>query len=301
MARMSEASLSVRPTGQVLLPLAAMIAAMIAFQGGAAWAKQLFAAVGPLGAATLRLALGGLMLMAIVRPWRAWPSRAALVPAVGLGVCMSGGVSFFFLAIERIPLGVAVTVQFLGPLGVAVFGSRRPIDLVWAALAGAGVWSLAGAKDVSGPLDRLGLVYVLCAGAAWAGYILLGQAAARQGTTGRTIAAIATTVAALVLAPFGLATAGTAMFDPSLLPLALGIALLTTVLTFTLELWSMARLPARTFSVFASLEPAFAALSGFLFLGERLSALQLTGMALVMAAAAGAAAGARRADQPPHP
>ena len=272
----------------VVLPLLAATAAMACFQGGAALAKGLFPAVGPQGAAALRLVFGAILLLAVARPWRNWPTPAPLLPMFGLGVSMAAAILCFFQAIDRLPLGVALSLQVLGPLGVAIATSRRPTDLLWVALAAAGVWSLVGVGQADVALiDLRGLPWAAGAAAGWAGYILFGRATG--AAFGTSAAAPAVCIAAILVLPVGLAHAGTALFDVALIPLALGIGLLSTALPFSLELYAMPRLPARTFATFTSLEPAFAILSGFLFLHERLTALQIAGVCAVIAAAAGAA------------
>ncbi|HWA63387.1 MAG TPA: EamA family transporter [Caulobacteraceae bacterium] len=288
---MARASSSPAPSG-VVLPLAATVGAMVAFQVGAAFAKGLFPAVGPQGAATLRLLLGAVMLAGVTRPWRGWPRGRSLWPLLGLGVATAGAVQFFYLALEHLPQGVAIALQFLGPLAIAVFGSHRPRDLVWAALAAAGVWAMVGAGPggaggAAGHIDALGVVFALGAAASWAAYILFGRAA--SAAFGNATGAVAIAIAGAILAPFGLARAGAALVSPGLIPLALAVALMSTAVPFSLEFYAMPRLPARTFATFASLEPAFGVLSGFMLLHERLGAVQIAGVAAVIAAAAGAA------------
>lgn len=274
------------PARSVALPLLATIFAMAAYQVGAAVAKGLFPAVGPQGAATLRLCMGAVVMLAVVRPWRSWPQRADWPTVVGLGLSMAGAIFCFFSALDRLPLGVAIAVQFLGPLSIAVFGSRRRSHLLWAALAGLGVWSLVGVRTESGALDPIGLIWSLGSAVSWAGYILFGRAASFSGPA---VGAIATTVAALVILPFGLHHAGTALLSPALLPIAVMVGVFSTALPFSLELYALARMPARTFAVLMSLEPAFAVLSGLVLLNEKLAGPQILGIALVMTAAAGAA------------
>ncbi|MBW8815048.1 MAG: EamA family transporter [Caulobacterales bacterium] len=270
-----------------LLPLIALLAAMACFQLGASFAKGLFPAVGPEGAATLRIGLAAVMLLAVARPWRDWPKQAPLLPLLGLGLSSAGAMVMFYKAISHLPQGVAIALQFLGPLSIAVLGSRRHRDLAWAVLAAAGVWALVGHGAGSRPLDLVGVAWALGAAAAWAGYILWGRAAG--ATFGKSAAALATTVAAVLVLPVGVAHAGLALLSPGLIPLALAVALFSTAVPFSLELYAMPRLPARTFSVFTSLEPALGALSGFVLLHEALSLSQLAGLAAVIAAAAGAA------------
>ncbi|MET0271461.1 MAG: EamA family transporter, partial [Phenylobacterium sp.] len=184
-------------------------------------------------------------------------------------------------------------------------GSRRASDLAWAALAAAGVWGLVGRSAGSGPLDLEGVAWALGAAAGWAGYILCGRAAG--ATSGRSAAALSTSIAAVLVLPFGIYQAGAALLSPGLLPLALVVALFSTVIPFSLELYALPRMPARTFAVFTSLEPAFGALAGLVLLHERLAAPQVLGVLAVMIAAAGSSwssAGERRdaavADAPPN-
>jgi inner membrane transporter RhtA len=272
---------------RALLPLAACVTATAAFQIGAALAKGLFPAVGAPGAAAMRLVLGSAMLLLWARPWRGWPAKPRLDLLAGLGAATAGAILFFYLAIARLPLGLAIALQFLGPLSVAVLGSRRPADFAWAALAAAGVWGLVGQGAGAAAPDPLGIAAALCAAASWASYILIGRHAA--AAFGRSTSALATSVATVLVLPVGVAHAGLALLDPALLPLALLVALVSVAIPFSLELFAMPRLPARTFAVLTSTEPMFGAAFGFLVLQERLAAPQLAGVAAVMAAAAGAA------------
>lgn len=269
------------------LPLLATAAAMAAFQAGAALAKGLFPFVGPEGAAALRLCLGGLMLLALSRPWRTWPKDAPLLPLGGLGACIAATILLFYLAIERLPLGIAIALQFLGPLGVAVASSRRMTDLIWPALAAAGVWLLVGVETGGASLDPIGIIFALGAAAGWACYIIAGKSAG--ASFGASAAALSVSLAGLMLLPFGLWTAGTALFAVGLLPLALAVALVAAAIPFGLQLYALPRLPAATFAVFTSLEPVFGVLFGLLMLGEALALPQLAGIAMIVAAAAGAA------------
>lgn len=280
---------------RIALALGATLAAMACFQVGAAFAKGLFPAVGPQGAAALRIVLAAAMLLLATRPWRAWPARTPAAALLGFGASMAAAVTFFYMAIERLPLGVAIALQFVGPLSIAVLGSRRPVDLVWAALAAAGVWLLVGVGAAAAPTDPLGVLFALGAAAGWAGYILCGRASTAFGAGA---GAVSMAVAAILVVPVGLVEAGTDLFSPRLLPLALLVALFSTAIPVSLELYALPRLPPRTFAVFTSIEPVFGALAGLAILGERLSLAQATGVAAVIVAAAGAAwssaQGARR-------
>jgi inner membrane transporter RhtA len=206
---------------------------------------------------------------------------------LGLGLAMAGVVVMFYLGLERQPQGVVIALQFLGPLAIALAGSRRPRDLVWAVLAAAGVWGLVGHAAQGARFDPIGVAWSLGAAVCWAAYILCGRAAG--AAFGASASALAMVIGAVVILPFGIAHAGSALLSPALLPLALVVALFSTAIPVALELYAMPRMPARTFAVFGSLEPAFGALSGQVLLGEVLSPAQVGGLAAVVAAAAGAA------------
>lgn len=278
--------------GPRILPLLSVICATAAFQIGAALAKGLFPAVGPTGAAALRLGLAALLLLALSRPWRAWPARAPRLPLLGLGLSLGGVMLLFYLALTRAPLGVVISLQFLGPLAIALFDSRRAIDLLWAGLAGLGVLSIVGVTSAAAGQDGLGLLFGLGAAACWASYILFGRLASRD--YGRSAPALGLTIAALAVLPFGWAEAGAGLFSAEILPLALLVALTATAIPLSLELYALPRLPPRVFAVFTSLEPAFGVLFGFLMLNERLSPGQLAGVGAVVLAAAGSAWTSRR-------
>jgi inner membrane transporter RhtA len=268
------------------LPLAAVIIAMMCFQVSAALAKSMFPVLGADGTAVVRLALAGLLLLALTRPWRAWPKRAHWPALIGLGVSTAASIGFFYQALERLPQGVVVGLQFLGPLAVALFGSRRPRDVVWAALAAAGVWGLVGPGAGPVSFDPVGVLFALGAGAGWAGYILFGRTAG--GDLGHSAGALSIAMAAVLLLPIGGESAAPVLSSATLLGLGLVLAVVSTALPIQLELYALPRMPARTFAVLMSLEPAFAAISGFAFMGERLTLAQIGGLVAVMLAAAGA-------------
>jgi len=207
---------------------------------------------------------------------------------VAFGVALAGMNYAFYAALDRIPLGVAVTFEFVGPLGVAVFGSRRPLDLVWVVLAAAGILLLA---DPGGGFDGLGVGLALLAGAFWAAYILVS---ARMGRTipGQSGLALAMVVASALVLPFGIAEGGADLLDPAVLAIGLGVAILSSAIPYSLEFEALRRVRAGVFGVLMSLEPAMAALAGFVVLGEVLDARELTAIGLVVVASAGAARGA---------
>jgi inner membrane transporter RhtA len=275
-----------------------IVAAMASIQAGAALAKlTLFPAVGAQGTTALRVALAALILLAVWRPWRALPRGAAAGWIVLYGAVMGVMNLLFYMALTTIPLGVAVALEFTGPLAVAIAGSRRRLDFLWILLAAAGVILLLPLGGLTAALDPVGIALALGAGACWALYILFGKRAGAAGT-GRSTA-LGMTVAALIVAPVGYASAGASVLAPALLPAALAVAVLSSALPYSLEMVALRRLPQRTFGILMSLEPALGALSGLILLGERLTVVQSLAIAAVMAASVGSAATARVEAQPP--
>jgi inner membrane transporter RhtA len=270
----------------IALPVGVLAIAMISVQIGAALVKGLFPVAGVAGATTLRLVLASMILSAIWRPWRLRPTareaRSILVYGIAMG-CMN---YCFYSALSRIPLGIAVALEFTGPLAVAIASSHRAVDYLWVMLAALGLLVLLplGHHSISG----VGIAFALGAGLFWALYIVFGR---KAGTAhGGVTTAMGTVVAALVIAPIGVMQAGSALVDPALLPVALGVAILSSALPYSLEMFALTRIPTKTFGVLMSAEPALGALSGFAFLHERLSLIQWAAIASIMAASAGSAA-----------
>ncbi|WP_460585246.1 EamA family transporter [Hymenobacter arcticus] len=268
-----------------LPPVPAVFLAIISVQGGAAIAKGLFPVMGAAGTASLRIGLSALMLLVAVRPrlgeLRA-PQWRAVVP-YGLAL---GAMNFlFYCALARISLGLGVTLEFVGPLLVALAGSRRWLDVLWALLAGVGIALIApwGGHGI----DVVGMLFALAAGGCWAVYIVLGGRVA-EVLPGNTAVAIGMLFATLAVLPFGLGSGQVAALTPRLLALGAALALLSSALPFTLEMQALKSLPTRTFSILMSVEPAAAALCGWLFLREQLTLSQWLAVALVMVASAGA-------------
>jgi inner membrane transporter RhtA len=279
----------------IALPVGALIVAMASIQIGAVLVKGLFPLVGASGATALRLALASGMLLAVWRPWRMRPTAREVRSIVIYGLAMGWMNLFFYLSLDRIPLGIAVALEFTGPLAVAMAASRRAVDFLWIALAAAGLLALLPLGIESKPLAPAGIGFSLAAGLCWALYIVFGQkAGAVHG--GRT-AALGTLVGALVIVPIGIAHAGIALFAPALLPAGCAVALLSSALPYSLEMYALPRLPTRTFGVLMSLSPALGALSGLCFLAERLTAIQWAAIASIMLASGGSAATSR----PPPP
>jgi inner membrane transporter RhtA len=273
-----------------------VLAAATSVQGGASVAKSLFPSFGPPGVVWLRLLFGAIALWVIARPelrHRPW-RELRLVVALGV-VLVTMNVSFYE-SIDRLPLGVAVTVEFLGPLAVAVLGSRRRLDFLWVVLAGLGVALLAegGGKGI----HPLGLALAALAGVFWALYITLSVPIGRT-FAGASGLAPAMALGAVLIAPWGIVSAGSHLRDPQLVGAAVGVGLLSSALPWSLELEALRRLPTRVFGVVLALEPAVAALAGFVFLHEHLHLRAWIAIGLVVVASAGAALEIRREDAPP--
>jgi inner membrane transporter RhtA len=280
-------------TDSVVVPIAVLIAAMLCFQLGATMAKGLFPAVGASGTAALRLALSAIVLLAVWRPWRLRlrPNEIRVILIYGLAL---GWMNFFFyLSLRYIPLGIAVALEFAGPLALAMAASRRAVDFVWILMAGLGLFALLPLGLGSAQLDLVGVGCGLAAGACWALYIHFGRkaGAAHGGQT----TALGMTIGAIVIVPIGAAQAGMQMLSPAILPAALGVALLSSAIPYSLEMLAMPRLPTRTVGVLMSLDPALGAVAGLLFLGESLSWIQWAAIVCIMAASAGSAATGRDA------
>jgi inner membrane transporter RhtA len=263
-----------------------VVGAAASVQGGAAVAKSLFPELGAPGVVFLRLVFGSLALWAIARPQLRGRSRQDLRLVIGLGVVLVSMNITFYEALVRVPLGIAVTVEFVGPLAVAVIGSRRAVDLVWVALAAAGVALLANGAGAH--VQPLGLVLAAVAGFFWACYIYIGVRVGRA-FAGASGLAPAMAIGALLIAPWGILSAGGNLGEPQIVGAAVGVGLLSSALPWSLELEAMRRLPTHVFGIVLSLEPAIAALAGFLLLHEHLRVRAWVAIALVVLASAGAA------------
>ncbi|HEY4030618.1 MAG TPA: EamA family transporter [Caulobacteraceae bacterium] len=270
-----------------VLELAALLAAMCCVQAGAAFAQRLFPLVGPQGTTALRASMAALILLALRRPRIAGLSRKDILAIVTYGLALGSMNLLFYLAIARIPLGVAVTMEFAGPLVLSVMSHRRVADVLWLALATGGLLLLAPFQGHAGGLDPVGLALALGAGACWAIYILAGRLAGAALPGGAVAAGMA--VAAVLVLPIGVLHAGGRLLHWDVLPLALLVAVLSSALPYSLEMFALPRVPRVTFSALMSLEPAIAALSGLLFLGQTLNIREFVAIGCIMTASAGAA------------
>ncbi|MEE4096767.1 threonine/homoserine exporter RhtA [Pseudomonas viridiflava] len=273
----------------LLFPLGLLIIAMISIQSGASLAKSLFPVVGAQGTTALRLIFASLILLLVLRPWRARLTARSLRTVMLYGISLGSMNMLFYMSLQTVPLGIAVALEFTGPLAVALWASRKLIDFLWVALAVIGLLLLIPIGESSTSIDLVGAGYALGAGACWAAYIVFGQKAGADN--GIQTAALGVTIAALFIAPIGVVHAGTALLDVSLIPAALGVAVLSTALPYSLEMVALTRMSARTFGTLASLEPVFAALSGLIFLHEDLSLTQWLAIGAIIVASIGATLG----------
>ncbi|MEU1195459.1 EamA family transporter [Streptomyces sp. NPDC005813] len=266
-------------------PVGLVLAGGISVQFGGALAVSLMPRAGALGVVTLRLLVAAVVLLAVCRPRMRGHSRADWGTVVVFGLTMAAMNGLFYQAVDRIPLGPAVTLEVLGPLALSVLASRRAVNLVWAGLALGGVFLLGGGGFSS--LDPAGVAFALGAGAMWAAYIVFSARTGRRFPQADGLA-LAMVVAAVAFLPLGIAESGSKLLVPTTVVLGAAVAVLSSVLPYTLELLALRRLPASTFAILMSLEPAVAATAGFLVLGQALSVTQALAIALVIAASMGA-------------
>ncbi|MFE0672031.1 DMT family transporter [Streptomyces sp. NPDC058867] len=266
-------------------PVGLLLAGGVSVQFGGALAVTLMPRAGALGVVTLRLAVAAVVLLLVCRPKFRGHSRTDWGTVVVFGLTMAGMNGLFYQSVARIPLGPAVTLEVLGPLALSVFASRRAINLLWAGLALVGVFLLGGGGF--GGLDPVGVAYALAAGVMWAAYIVFSARTGRRFPQADGLA-LAMVVAAVLFLPLGVVESGTKLLDPMTIALGAAVAILSSVLPYTLELLALRRLPASTFAILMTLEPAIAATAGFLILDQALSAYQALAIALVIAASMGA-------------
>ncbi|MEV7735093.1 EamA family transporter [Streptomyces sp. NPDC088921] len=266
-------------------PVGLVLAGGVSVQFGAALAVTLMPRAGALGVVTLRLLAAAVVLLVVCRPRVRGHSRTDWGTVVVFGLTLAAMNGLFYQAVDRISLGAAVTLEFLGPLALSVLASRRAVNTVWAGLALAGVFLLGGGDF--GDLDPAGVAFALGAGAMWAAYIVFSARTGRRFPQADGLA-LAMAVGALAFLPLGIAESGTRLLDPVTVGLGAAVALMSSVLPYTLELLALRTLPASAFAILMSLEPALAALAGFLILDQALSAVQALAVALVIAASMGA-------------
>ncbi len=275
-----------------LWPVGALLGSLVSLSIGTSFAKSLFPAVGAGGTTLYRLVFATLMLMVLWRPWRQRWTWADAVPLSLYGVNLGVMNLLFYNAIKTIPFGLAIAIEFTGPLAVALWHSRQASDLLWVALAVLGLGMILPMPGAHGALDPMGIGFALAAGACWALYIVFGQRVAkRYGTMATPMGMLA---AALVVTPFGLYEAGSALLDTQWLVAGLAVALLSSAVPYTLEMVALKHLPKNTFSILLSLEPAVGAVAGWIVLAERLSTGQWAAMGFIICASMGSAWSAGR-------
>ncbi|MCQ4079407.1 EamA family transporter [Streptomyces sp. RB6PN25] len=266
---------------------------VVGLQCGAALTTRMYPLVGPAGVVTLRLCIAAVVLITVWRPGMRW-DRATLRVAAAAGTLLAVHHLSYYEAVDRLPLGAATTMEFLGPFAIALFASRRATDLLWACLAAAGVVLLSH-SGVS--LNATGLAFATLAGCCWGGYILVAKRLAERVPDGRGLA-LAVSWGALLSLPYGIAQAGTRLLAPGTLVLAAAVAILSSILPYTAQLEALRRLPPRTFGILTSLEPAVGALIGLLFIGQHLTTAQWAGVLAVALASIGATRTPGRAPRP---
>ena len=275
-----------------LLPVALLLLSMASFMAGASIASSLFASIGPATVVAMRIGFGSLLLCMVLHPWRIRVTRESWRALVIYGVALGLMNLMYYEALSRIPLGVATAIEFTGPLAVSIASSRQPVDYCWAALAAGGLLLLLPGLHSGAGLDPWGVLLALGAGGCWALYIIFGQEA---GTShGARTVAFGSLIGAFVVVPIGMATASPALLSPTVLGLGLAVAILSTALPYPLEMIALTRLPARTFGILMSAEPAIGALFGFAFLDQRLSMRQAAAIAMIILASIGTVATMRK-------
>jgi inner membrane transporter RhtA len=273
----------------------AVLLSIISVQGGAAIAKGLFPILGAGGTATVRICLSALILLVAVRPNFRELKAAQWKAVIPYGIVLGVMNLLFYCALARIPMGLAVTLEFIGPLVLALAGSRRALDILWVLLAAAGIaliapWSGKG-------VDLLGLVFALAAGGCWAVYILLSQRAGKQ-LPGQLAVTIGMLIAALPVLPYGIIEGNLLSITPLIFLLCLALAILSSVLPFSFEMHALRTMPTRTFSILLSLEPVVAALVGWWLLNEQLKTGQWLAVICIVIASCGAALTAKPTHKP---
>ncbi|WP_324028690.1 threonine/homoserine exporter RhtA [Pantoea sp. JZ2] len=269
-----------------LLPVVVLLISMLSLQGGASLAKTLFPTVGATGITALRLGFGTVILCLIFKPWRLRFRPEQRMPLIIYGLALGTMNFLFYLSIGTVPLGIAVGLEFVGPLTLALLGSRRPLDFLWVILAVIGLWFLLPFSTGITSVDPIGALFALGAGVCWAVYILSGQRAGAEH--GAATVAIGSLIASLIFVPVGLTFAASGIWQWSIVPVAILVAFLSTALPYSLEMMALTRLPARIFGTLMSLEPAVAALSGMLYLNESLSGVQCLALLAIILASSGA-------------
>lgn len=264
--------------------VAAVLASLVVQNVGAAFAKQLFATVGPAGITALRIGIAACLLIVMRQAWQRIPKQRHLRVLLVYGATLGLMNALIYQAFARIPLGIAIAIEVLGPLCVVLLGARRLLDLAWLAAAGLGLWLLLPTGSESS-LDPMGVAFAVGAAAAWAFYILYGKRAARFPDLDAVAWGMA--LAAVITVPFGAWSAGATLLVPSILAMGLVVAILSSAVPYTLEMWALRRLPTSLFGVLVGSSPAVAAIAGYAILGEKLCVVQWAAIACITIAVIG--------------
>ncbi|THU00987.1 DMT family transporter [Lampropedia puyangensis] len=283
----------------LLLPVLAVVTAVCSLAIGTSYAKQLFPLIGAQGTSALRVGMSALVLLVFWRPWR-WPiSRIDRYAVLRYGLALGCMNLMFYMALQTIPFGIAVAIEFIGPLGVALYYSQRKLDYVWIALVVLGLALLLPFKQDASALDPTGVAWAFGAAAAWATYIIFGKRAGHLHA-GQSVS-LGLLAASLIVVPVGVAHTGLDLLHPQLLLFGLAVAIVSSAIPISLEMYALKRLPRETFGVMLSIEPVVAALAGMLFLHELLAPSQWLAIGCIMAASIGSIASAGRKSRPPKP
>ncbi len=274
-------------------PLFLLLIAMVSIQSGASLAKHLFPLLGAAGTTVLRLCFAAAMMLAIWRPWRYRLSRLNWQGVALYGAALGLMNFFFYLAVARIPLGIAVALEFTGPLAVALSASRRRQDFFWVGLAALGIFFLLPLQSTTASLDPLGVAYALLAALGWGAYIIFGKRAS-NGLPAGVVVSVGMSIGAVLVLPMGLAIDASHLRQVVYYPPALLVALLSSAIPYSLEMFALQRLPAASFSIMMSLEPAIGALSGLIWLGEGLQLQQGLAIVCIVVASCGSSVRVRR-------
>lgn len=273
-----------------MTPIILLVVAIVSVQGGAALAKTLFAEIGPEGVTAWRLGFSAIILLLVFQPWKRNLPKKNRINLLYYGIAIGTMNFLFYQSLNRLHIGIAVGLEFTGPLLVAILSSRRPVDFIWILLVIAGLLFLLPWGENS-DVDPIGVLYALSAGAFWALYIIFGQKTGME--FGISASGIGLGIGALIYFPVGLAMQGSALFSLDILPLAFGVALLSSAIPFALELYVLAKLPKKTFGTLTSLDPAFGALAGFFLLNEILTVTQWCALLAIIVASVGASSTGR--------
>jgi inner membrane transporter RhtA len=268
------------------LAIGLLLVAMVSIQLGAALAKQLFPIVGAGGVSVLRTSFAALFLLGLWRPWRGTWTKSQIRLLAFYGIALGAMNLLFYLALQTLPLGMAVALEFTGPLALSLFSSRKLLDLLWVFLAALGIYLILPHGELETAADPTGVMFVLGAGFFWAVYIWFGKKAG-ENTHGGQSTAIGMTFAALTVLPFGVYQAGERLFHWSILPIGLAVALLSSAIPYSLEMNALKKIPVKTFGILMSLEPVVATIAGAIFLHEHLTATQIVSIACIVLASFG--------------